>query len=121
MNINGKQLALIVGAIVSVLMVSTTQLTDLFGVGVTKYIVSSAGLINLMINSVMAALTGTVSQTTQVQQVLDMTGVKRLEVNKDASPALALMAVDQNVDKIAPAPEAVRAVEATATAATKAA
>lgn len=113
-NLNGKQIFLIVGAIVSVLMVAGPQLTDLFGAGVAKNIASTAGLINLMINGVMVALTGTVSQDTQVRQVLAAGGIDRIEVNKDASPALAKLAMDPNMNNIAPAAGAMRQVEAAA-------
>ncbi len=114
MNINGKQIALIVGAVVSVLMIAGPQLTDMFGAGPAKYIVSAAGLINLMINSVMASLTGTMPQDQQVRQVLAMPGVQKIDVNAQASPALARLAVDPTVDKISPTPSAVDRVTATA-------
>lgn len=121
MNINGKQIIAVVMAVLGVLMVAKSQLTPMFGAETADYVINAAGLLNLMLGSIMAAISGNQTQDAQVRQVLDMTGVKRLEVNKDASPALALLAVNPDVDKIAPAPEAVRAVEATATAATKAA
>ena len=114
MNLNGKQLFLIIGAIISVLMVAGPQLTDLFGAGPAKYIASVAGLMNLIINSVMAVLTGTMPQADQVRQVLAMTGVEKLDVNSKASPALARLAVDPNVDKIAPTPSALATVTKTA-------
>jgi len=101
-NLNGKQIISIVGAVLSVLMISTAQLTDLFGAGIAKTVVSVAGLGNLILQSVMAAITGTLSQDAQVKQVLQMPGVERLRINKDASPALAAMAMDPAVDKISP-------------------
>lgn len=114
MSLNDKQIISIIGAIVSVLMIATPQLTDLFGAGTAKYIVSAAGLGNLIINSVMAAITGTLSQDQQVKQVLDMKGVERLRVNENASPALAVLAMDPNVNKISPTDEARSVVAATA-------
>lgn len=114
MNLNGKQVMSIIVAIVSVLMVSTTQLTDLFGSGVAKTIVSVAGLLNLTLSSVMAAISGSLTQTQQVQQVLDMKGVQHLEVNTAASPELAVMAVNPAVNKIAPTPGAQAVVESIA-------
>jgi hypothetical protein len=113
-SLNGKQIFLIIGAVVSVLMIAGPQLTDMFGSGPAKYISSAAGLINLMINSVVAVLTGNLPQAQQVQQVLDMKGVERLSVNGNASPALAAMAVDPTINKIAPAPGAMDAVTKTA-------
>ena len=117
MNLNGKQIFLIVGAVISVLMVAGPQLTDLFGAGPAKYIASVAGLLNLIINSVMAVLTGTMPQGDQVRQVLAMTGVENIGVNAKASPELARLAVDQHVDKIAPIPAAVAQVTQIARAA----
>lgn len=58
MNLNGKQIISIIGGILSVLMISTAQLTDLFGPGIAKTVVSVAGLGNLILQSVMTALTG---------------------------------------------------------------
>jgi hypothetical protein len=113
-NLNNKQLFLIIGAVISVLMVAGPQLTDLFGAGPAKYIASACGLLNLIINSVMAVLTGTMPQADQVRQVLAMPGVEKLDVNAKASPELARLAVDPNVDKIAPTTAAVAQVTLTA-------
>lgn len=121
MNLNGKQIFLIIGAVVSVLMIAGPQLTDLFGSTVAKNVSSAAGLVNLMINAVMVALTGNLTQDQQVKQVLDMKGVERLRVNADASPALATLAMDPNVNKISPTDEARFVVAATAATAEKAA
>lgn len=114
MNLNGKQIFLIIGAIVSVLMIAGPQLTDLFGSTTAKNVTSAAGLVNLMINAVMVALTGNLSQDQQVKQVLDMKGVERLRVNADAGPELAAMAMNPNVNKISPTDEARSVVAATA-------
>lgn len=106
MNINGKQIFLIIGAIVSVLMVAGPQLTDLFGSALAKNIVSCAGLTNLIINSVM------VSFTSNSQTVLDakaQTGVSVL-VDRTASPSIAAMAVDPKQTSIEPAPGEAAAV-----------
>lgn len=121
MNLNGKQIFLIIGAIVSVLMIAGPQLTDLFGSATAKNVTSAAGLVNLMINSVMVALTGNLTQDQQVKQVLDMKGVERLRVNENASPALAALAMDPAVNKISPTDEARSVVAATAATAEKAA
>ena len=102
MNLNGKQIISIIGAVLSVLMISTAQLTDLFGAGVAKTVVSVAVLGNLILQSVMAAITGTLSQDAQVKQVLEMPGVSRIAVNKQASPSLAAMAMNPDIDKISP-------------------
>lgn len=125
MNLNGKQIFLIIGAIISVLMVAGPQLTDLFGAGPAKYIASAAGLLNLIINSVLAVVTGNIApeqqirqvaqapggQSLLVQNVLDMKGVEKIDINRQASPELAKLAVDPTVDKISAAPGAQLAVE----------
>lgn len=111
MNLNAKQIISIVGAILSVLMISTAQLTDLFGAGVAKSIVSVAGLGNLILQSIMTAIT---SQGSTIREVLAMPGVDKINVNAAANQTLATIAVDQNVDKIGPTPGAAQQVEATA-------
>jgi len=113
-NLNGKQIFSIVGAILSVLMISTTQLTDLFGTGVAKSIVSVAGLGNLMIQSVMAVLT---SQGNTVLDVKNMPGVEGIAVNGYANKTLATLAMDPTQNKIVPTLAAEAKVAATANAA----
>ncbi len=114
MGLNGKQIISIIGAVLGVLMISTTQLTDLFGPGVAKTVVSVAGLVNTILSSIMAVITATMSQDAQVKQVLAMPGVDKIDVNKNASPELAKLAVDPAVDKISPTPDAQVAVSKTA-------
>lgn len=111
MNLNGKQIISIIGAIVSVLMVSTAQLTDLFGPGVAKEIVSVAGLLNMTLQSVMVAIT---SQGSTVKDVLAMPGVDKINVNAQANATLAAIAVDPKVDRISPTPAALESVTRTA-------
>lgn len=111
MNLNGKQVIAIVIAILSVLMVSTSQLNDLFGPAIAKYVVSTAGLLNLILGSVMAALTG---QGAMINEVRAMPGVEHIEVNAQANKTLAAIAVDPKADKIAPTPAAMQAVTQTA-------
>ena len=98
-------------------MVATSQLTDLFGAGVAKEVVSAAALANMVLQSVMVSLTGNMPQADQVRQVLAMPGVEKLDVNAKASPELAKLAVDPNIDKIAPIPAAISQVTQTAKAA----
>lgn len=111
MNLNGKQIISIVGAVLGVLMISTSQLTDLFGVGMAKNIVSIAALGSTILNSVMVALT---TQSAQVKDVLAMPGVEKMTVNSQASPALATIAIDPKADKIAPTQAALVDVTKTA-------
>lgn len=114
MTLNGKQIISIIGAVLGVLMISTTQLTDLFGPGVAKTVVSIAGLVNTILSSVMAVITATMPQGDQVKQVLAMPGVEKIDVNRNASPELAKLAVDPTVNKISATPEAQVAVANTA-------
>lgn len=111
LNLNGKQIISIVGAVISVLMVSSAQLTDLLGAGWAKYIVTIAGLVNMVLQSVTVALT---TQTSQVKDVLAMPGVERLTVNGQANSTLSAIAVDPTINKIAPTQAAQQQVEANA-------
>ena len=114
MNLNGKQIISIIGAILSVLMISTAQLTDLFGPVLAKTIISVAGLGNLILQSITSV---TNSQGAQVRDVLAMKGVENIAVNAQANQTLAAIAIDPTVDKIAPTPAAVAQVIQTAKAA----
>ncbi len=114
MNLNGKQIIAIIGAVISVLMVSSAQLTDLLGAGVAKTIVTVAGLTNMILQSVTVALT---TQSAQIKDVAAMPGVEKISVNAQASSALATLAVDPKQDKVAPTPAAMSDVTATAKAA----
>ena len=97
LNLNGKQLIAIIGAVISAIMVSSAQLTDLLGPGVAKTIVTVAGLINMIMQSVTVALT---TQTAQVKDVTAMRGVEHIDVNSQATPALAAMATDPAQPKV---------------------
>jgi len=97
MNLTGKQIIAIVAAVVSALMLATTQLTDIFGPTVAKNIVSGASLVNLILNSIIAALSG---QATLVKDVAAMPGVERVSVNAQANTALATVATDPGQPKI---------------------
>lgn len=111
MNLNRNQIISIIIAILSVLAGSTAQLTDLFGPGITKTIISVAGLFNTILSSVMVIIT---SQGGTVRDVLAMPGVEKLDVNGDAGKTLAMMAIDKKQDKIAPTPAAMQQVTETA-------
>ena len=107
MNLTGKQWLSIVAAIVSALMLATTQLTDIFGPSMAKSIVSVAALANLIINSIVAALTG---QGALVRDVAAMPGVERVTVNTQANPVLAQAATDPSQPKIGATTPEVREV-----------
>lgn len=111
MNLNGKQLIAITIAVLGVLMVSTSQLTDLFGPVITKSITAVAALLNSVLGATLAVIT---SQTGTVKDVLAMDGVDKINVNASANQTLAAIAVDPTINKISPTPAAQSAVEATA-------
>lgn len=97
MNINHKQVISIILAVLGVLMVSTTQLTELFGPGPTKIIVSTAGMLNSILASVMAIIT---SQSGLIKDVQAMPGIDKITVNAQANQTLAAMAVGQGNEKV---------------------
>lgn len=114
MNLNINQILSIVLVLLSVLVGSTAQLTDLFGPMVTKDIVSIASLLMAFMNGILVVITG---QTGQIKAVRDMPGIEKLVVNDQANAALATMAVDPTEPKIGAKPDDLAAVRATAAAA----
>lgn len=114
MNLNGKQIIQIIGVIISVLMVSSAQLTELLGPGVAKTIVTIAGLSNMLLQGITVALT---SQGSTVKDVLSMQGVEKIDVNGQANQTLAAIAIDPTQNKISPTPAARAEVTQTAQAA----
>ncbi len=114
MNLNRNQIIAITIAVLSVMAGSTAQLTDLFGAGIAHTIISVSGLCNTILSSVMVVIT---SQGGQVRDVLAMPGVEKISVNAAANKTLAEIAIDRNVDKIAPIPQAINQVTQTAQAA----
>lgn len=107
MNLNGKQIISIIIAVLSVLMVSGAQLNDLIGPTAAKTVVSLAGLLNLILGSVMAAISG---QSSLVRDVAAMPGVERISINASATPALAAVAVDPGQTKVGATTPDVRTV-----------
>lgn len=107
MNLTGKQILSIVAAVVSVLMLATTQLTDLFGDKVAHNIVSVAALANMIISSIVAALTG---QSSLVRDVAAMPGVEKITLNAHANTALAQVATDVSQPKVGATTPEVRSV-----------
>lgn len=115
MHLNGKQVISIAIAVLGVLMISTTQLTDLFGAGVAKTIVSFSALLNTTLGSVMAVISSTAQQ---VKDVSNTTGVDPIRINPQADQALASLAVDPSFSNIGPSEHQYEAVEAKASGAT---
>ncbi len=111
MTLTRNQILAIVIAILGVLMASTAQLTDLVGPGTTKTIQSLAGILNSVLASVLAVITG---QSGIIKDASAMPGVEKITVNSQANATLATLAVDPQQSKIAPTPQAAQAVQATA-------
>lgn len=107
MTVNLKQFIAIIIAVLSVLAVSTSSLTDIFGTEVAKVVVPAAGLLNTILSAALAVIT---SQGATVKNVLAMPGVQKIDVNSQANKTLAQIAVDPKQDKIGPQPDDVEAV-----------
>lgn len=97
MNLNTKQIIAIVLAVLSVFSGSTAQLTDLFGSGVAKILISASSLAATTLSSVLAVLS---SQDRTVKEVAALPGVERISVNTQANPVLAAAATDSAQPKI---------------------
>ena len=93
--------------ILSVNMGATAQLSDLFGVGVAKIVVSLSSLGSSILAGIQIILGG---QNQQVLDVKAMPGVENITVNAQASSVLAKMAVDPKEDKVTPASHMVEEV-----------
>lgn len=104
--VNYKQTIAIFIAILSVLAVSSTNLQDLFGADIAKYIVSASNLLNTILASILAAY------TSNMQATIDTSNIRGVEVNvsRDAPQEIAALAVDPAQESIAPAPGEDRAV-----------
>lgn len=111
MNLTGKQIIGIVIAVLSVLMVSTAQLQDLFGPTLAKSITSVAGLLNAVLGASMLSLG---SQASSVNDVAAMPGIEKITVNRAANQTLAAIAVDPAMDKVETKPGDDAKVAATA-------
>jgi hypothetical protein len=111
MNLTNKQVLGIVAAILSGLVAGTAQLTDVFGPQMAKAIVSLASLGSMMLNSIIVGISG---QSSIVRDVRAMPGVENIEINKQANPTLANLAVDPTEEKIVAKAGDERAIQATA-------
>ena len=111
MNLNSRQVIAIVIAVLSVMSGSTAQLTDLFGSGIAKIIISFSSIATTTLSSVLAVIS---SQTSTVKEVLNMPGVDKININADANKTLSAMAIDQKLDKISPTRSDMDAVTKTA-------
>lgn len=112
MNLTGKQVLLILSAVLSAMVAASAQLTDIFGPTTAKTVISVVSLSNTVLTSVMVAITG---QASLVKDVRSMGGVERVLMNEDAPKALAQLAVDPTEPKVgAISPEAREVLKDTA-------
>lgn len=111
--ITSKQWFQIISGSISGLITAGALFTSLFGQDMTLKIIASLGLVNIILSSVGAALSG---QSGLVKDVAAMPGVESIKVNSSASSALATLAVDPAQDKVSPTQSAEAAVQKTAAA-----
>lgn len=94
---NYKQIIGTMIAVLSVLAVSTTQLTDIFGAGMAKNIASLANLLTAILGAVVAAYT---SNRATVLDASNVPGVDNVSINRSAAQPLAALAMDPKVDNV---------------------
>lgn len=109
-----KQWFQVISGTISGLITAGALFTTLFGQDMTLKIIACLGLINIVLSSVGAAVSGPDSQSTQIRNVLAMPGVEKIDVNEKASQTLASMAVNPVIDKIGPTASAETKVTAIA-------
>ena len=110
-NLTGKQILGIIAAVLSALVASTAQLTDIFGPTTAKAVISAASIGSTILNSILVGISG---QSSLVKDVAAMPGVDSIKVNSDANSTLAALAMDPLQDKVAPKPSDADDVLATA-------
>jgi hypothetical protein len=98
-QINAKQVVLIIMAVLGFTAGATTQLNDLLGPQVAKVVVSVATFVNGLMA---AALAPFLSNTQTVRDAADLEGVQ-VRVGREATPQLAALAVDPANESISPA------------------
>lgn len=101
-NVTPIQWFLILIAFLGALSGSTAQMTDLFGPTVAKDIASGASFLSGLISAILIPLNG---QGSQVKSVRSMPGVEDIQVNRQANPTLAALAMDPNENKISVRPQ----------------
>jgi hypothetical protein len=85
MNLTSKQWFQIISGAISTLITSAALLTTLFGQDMTLKIVAVLGIINIVLSSIGAAVSG---QANLVKDVAAMPGVEKITVNAQASFSL---------------------------------
>src|SRR5271154_2600422 len=105
-SITSKQWVQIFSSVNSGLITGAALLQTIFGQDLTLKIVAVLGILNIIVGSIGAALSGHASL---VRDVAAMPGVQRIAVNDQASPALAQVATDMAQPKVGPTTPDVRA------------
>lgn len=112
LNLTTGQVVAIIFGILSAIAGATAQLTDVFGAPMAHAIVSLVNLVmTVVVAPVMFVITG---QSSMVQAVQSMPGVKSIVVGSQANQTLAQLAIDPAQDKIEVSPEAKASIEKTA-------
>jgi hypothetical protein len=97
MELTGKQWLQIIGGSIAGLITSAALLNPLFGQDLALKIVAGLGIINIVINSIGAAISG---QASLIKDVAAMPGVERVSVNANASATLAQAATDPTLKNV---------------------
>ena len=108
MNLNGNQVLSIILIVLSVLVASTAQLTDLVGPTETKVIVSIASLLSAVLNGVMAVITGQSGQRGAVS-TQSHTIVVQAQSGADTTKMAATIATMPEVAQIIASPRVANA------------
>lgn len=85
-------------AVLGVLVISSANLTDLFGQGTARLIVSASGLIMSILSALNAVMFQ--GQAAHVQAVEAMPGVSRIITNPQANATLAALAASDDHPKV---------------------
>ncbi len=97
MNLNGKQVMLIIAAVMSALVAASAQLTDIFGPATAKSIISVVSLANTILTAITASMSG---QAGILRDVQAMPGVEKIVTNSQANSTLNQLAADPANPKI---------------------
>jgi hypothetical protein len=106
-NITRNQWLQIIGVVIGACIAASSLWTQLFGATTSQVIVSLLGLSNTILAGITFILTG---QSQQIRDVAAMPGIQAINVNAQANPTLASIAIDPSQSKVAPTADAKAAV-----------
>lgn len=104
-----KQWFQIISGTISGFITAGALFTTIFGQDMTLKIIAMLGLINIVLSSIGAALSGPDSPATQIKNVAALPGVARVAVDDTATNGVAAAALDPTQPKIGPTTPEVRA------------